>query len=639
MTINPGSPGTRLRLGMAVGSLMLWLSIGNGLAAMPASGKLQLYVASTAAETGIMDFMVAGFRELHPEAEVAVTSAGALEVLDRARNGHADLVITHHPKSEQLFINEGYAISRTLIMYDEFVILGPRRDPLGLAREKNVRVVMQRVAREQVPFLVPGLRSATALALGELWSLAGIKPDWPGFEITGASSAATLRTADLFESYTFSDVGTFLANRKELAGNIIPLYRDDVALRNYYSALVVSQKRFPQAQQPLAETFVDYLVSEAGQNRLAHFGEQRFGTQVFLPAAYLDEGLKARRARAKLEKQSRNLLWMTGLSSGLAVLLLALTVMLHRLHRMGKVLQTSEERFRLAVAGTRDGIWDWDLASNRAYVSPRFNEIMKPPSGVETIVDPIAAWTQRMDPADRERFMSLLQAYLDTSGDRQFTTEYRLGGDTKDSVWIVMRGKALRDATGKVVRMSGSISDVSDRKQQETEMKRLEYRAMHDVLTGLPNRVYFIDQAQQALKAAELGQTCVALIFMDLDGFKEINDTLGHQTGDLVLQQTAQRLRQVLRVSDTIARFGGDEFAVLLPGSNRVNACAIAQKILNAFGMPFVLGTRNLNLGISLGISLYPDHGKEITTLVECADTAMYSAKRTKNGFVVYPTA
>jgi diguanylate cyclase (GGDEF)-like protein/PAS domain S-box-containing protein len=322
----------------------------------------------------------------------------------------------------------------------------------------------------------------------------------------------------------------------------------------------------------------------------------------------------------------------------LAALLLALTVMYHRLRRMDKVLQTSEERFRLAVAGTRDGIWDWDLASNRAYVSPRFQEIMNPPNGAEMIVDPLAAWTERMDPTDRERFMTLLQAYLDTGGDRQFTTEYRLGGDTEDPVWVVMRGKALRDATGKVVRMSGSISDVSDRKQQETEMKRLEHRALHDVLTGLPNRAYFIDQVQQALKAAELEQTRVALIFMDLDGFKEINDTLGHQTGDLVLQQAAQRLRQALRVSDTIARFGGDEFSVLLPGSNGVNASAVAQKILHAFAMPFVLGTRNLNLGISLGISLYPDHGKEIATLVECADTAMYSAKRTKNGFVVYPT-
>ena len=276
MTVNPGWPVTHLRLGMAVGSLMLLLSLGDGLAAIPMPEKLRLYVASTAAETGIIEFMAAGFRELHPEVEVAVTSAGALEVLDRARNGHADLVITHHPKSEQLFINEGYGISRTLIMYDEFVILGPRQDPLGLAREKNIRVVLQRVAREQAPFLVPGLRSATSLALSELWSLAGIKPDWPGFEITGSSSAATLRTADLFASYTFSDVGTYLANRKALAGNIIPLYRDDVALRNYYSVLVVSQERFPHANQSRAETFVDYLVSEAGQNRLAHFGEQRF---------------------------------------------------------------------------------------------------------------------------------------------------------------------------------------------------------------------------------------------------------------------------------------------------------------------------------------------------------------------------
>lgn len=642
MSVIPGWRGWRvfgpcLTRGALRLIVLTCLVTGSGL--VPASGAptpLRLQVASTAAETGVIDSLVAGFRQLHPEIEVAISVAGALEVLDQARQGRADVIITHHPKSEQLFLNEGYGVSRTLVMYNEFVILGPRPDPLGLARERDLRTVLQRLAQEQVAFMVPGLRSATSLALSELWSMAGVKPDWPGYEITGASSAATLKTADLMESYTFADIGTYLANRHALTGNTLPLYRDNIALRNYYSALVVSRQRFPQANQSLAEIFVDYLASPAGQDRLAKYGEQRFGTQVFIPAAHLDDGLKSRRARAELEQKARNLRWMTGLATALAVLVLALTVVSARLRRSEKVRRISEERFRLAVAGTHDGIWDWDLASNLAYLSPRFKEIMGLPEREETFPDPVSVWSRRMHPADRERFTALFDAYLAAGGDGVFTTEYRLHEGTEQPVWIVMRAKALRHATGKVSRMSGSITDVTDRKRQESEMKQLEHRALHDALTGLPNRACLLDHLEQALTAAKQSRATVAMILMDLDEFKQINDNLGHHTGDQVLQQAALRLRQALRVSDTIARLGGDEFAVLLPGSNEANARGVAQKILSAFSAPFHLGKDHRNVGISLGIAWYPDHGQDITTLIENADTAMYTAKRSKSGYVVY---
>jgi diguanylate cyclase (GGDEF)-like protein/PAS domain S-box-containing protein len=496
--------------------------------------------------------------------------------------------------------------------------------------------VLQRVAREQVPFLVPGLRSATSLALGELWSLAGIRPDWPGFEITGSSSAATLKTADLFESYTFSDVGTFLANRKELSGNIIPLYRDDMTLRNYYAAVVVSRERFPGANQSLAEMFVDYLVSDAGQKRVTHFGEQRFGTQVFMPAAYLDEGLRARRARAELEEKALHLRWITGSAAGFALLALSLTGAVVQLRRADKRRRISEERFRLAVDGTHDGIWDWDLPSRRAYFSPRFREIMGLPAGEETLVDPMAIWAQRIHFADRERFIALLQAYLATGDDQWFTLECRVEKTTEQPAWTVIRGKVVHDSMGKAVRMSGSVTDVTDRKKQEIEMRRLEYRALHDALTGLPNRAFLSDELQKALDTAERDDRPLALIFMDINGFKQINDTLGHPVGDQVLQHAARRLRQTLRALDMIARLGGDEFAILLPGMGEDGASRVAQKILNAFSVPFDMDKTRLNVGVSLGIALHPDHGKDITTLVAYADTAMYAAKRANSGYVVY---
>ncbi len=625
-----------LCLGLTLGCAIFFLSGSVSSATVQSPNKLRLLVASTAAETGIIDFLVSGFREIHPEVEIITGKAGALEVLDQAREGLADVVITHHPKSEQLFLNEGYGISRTLIMYNEFAILGPRRDPLHLSREKSLDAVLRRLAQEQVPFLVPGLRSATSLALSELWSMVGLKPDWPGYELTGASSVYALKTADMLKSYSFTDIGTYLANRQALTGNIIPLFRDDIALRNYYSAVIISQKRIPHANQALAEVFVAYLTSEAAQIRLAHYGEERYGAQVYFPAAYLDEGLQARLARTELEKKTINLRWVIGLATGLLFLAMLLAVMFMQLRRAEKIRRISQERFRLAVEGTHDGIWDWDIESNCAFFSQRFKEIMGLPGTEGMHQDPSTIWARRMDVTSRERFLPLLQEYLASDSNTLFTAEYRLETNSEYPVWVVMRGQVLRNVAGQVVRMSGSITDITDAKRQEAELKQLQYRALHDSLTGLPNRAYLFDQLQQALVVAEQEKTSMALIAIDLDGFKKINDTLGHQAGDHVLQMTAQRLRQTLRASDMIARMGGDEFAVLLPASDEVSALGVVQKICTAFSTSLNLAGKHLDLGVSLGIALYPDHGTDITTLIACADMAMYAAKRSRSGYFVY---
>ena len=179
----------------------------------------------------------------------------------------------------------------------------------------------------------------------------------------------------------------------------------------------------------------------------------------------------------------------------------------------------------------------------------------------------------------------------------------------------------------------GIARDITERKEQ---MAAIEYQALHDALTDLPNRTLLSDRLRQAVLSARREQRELALIIMDLDHFKEINDTLGHPNGDLILQEVAARVRGVLRDSDTVARLGGDEFAVLLPAADVEDAVHIANKLLGVLDRPFELEGQSFHTGASLGIALYPLHGEDGASLMKRADVAMYEAKRSKTGYAVY---
>lgn len=177
------------------------------------------------------------------------------------------------------------------------------------------------------------------------------------------------------------------------------------------------------------------------------------------------------------------------------------------------------------------------------------------------------------------------------------------------------------------------------RNQVQTRQNALEHQALHDDLTGLPNRTLLNDRLQQAISSAERDEHSCALFIMDLDRFKEINDTLGHQVGDQVLIQVGERLRNVLRTNDTVARLGGDEFAVLLPTSDERHAATVAEKILRILDQPVITGEHPLFVGISIGIAIYPLHGNDVQILMQYADIAMYNAKRNNGGFALYDSS
>jgi diguanylate cyclase (GGDEF)-like protein/PAS domain S-box-containing protein len=598
------------------------------------NGKvLRVVAANTVGDTGLIKWMAKGFETKNPDISVRTEFAGALAVLDRGRAGNADLLITHHPGSELIFVGEGYGLLRTLIMYNDFAIFGPASDPLRLRDDRDPTDALRKMARRQVSFMVPGARSGTYKKLSELWMAAGVQPDWPGYEIVNSSSSATLRNAATFGTYAFADMGTYFVNREALGGRLVPLSRDNVALRNEYYAIVVSSKRIPTVNQPLAEAFLNYLVSSEGQERILHFGEDRFGTQIFTPAAHLDAGLQSREAAKELAEKEQNLERLAILAVLLALAGISSSFLFVRARRLEKTTRMSQERFALAVGGANDGIWDWDLRTDQGYFSARLNEIMGSAVVGETIPKPLQFWRTLIHPDDREITEARLKHYLEHDTEGLFECEFRGKTDNDKECWLLMRGKALRDEQGHAVRMSGSITDITDRRQQQAN---LEHQALHDALTGLPNRNLLRDRLHHAIQNAARQQKSVALILMDLDRFKEVNDTLGHQYGDLMLQQVSARLQQVLRHSDTIARLGGDEFALLISDTNETFAGHVAQKVHVALNRVFNLDNHFLHIGASLGIAMYPQHGDNAQSLIQHADTAMYVAKRSNSGCAVY---
>jgi len=174
------------------------------------------------------------------------------------------------------------------------------------------------------------------------------------------------------------------------------------------------------------------------------------------------------------------------------------------------------------------------------------------------------------------------------------------------------------------------------RKQIHSRQNALEYQALHDSLTGLANRNLLLDRLQQAIQQTKRRKGTVSLLIMDLDGFKEVNDTLGHQMGDRLLEEMGVRLTHLLREIDTVARLGGDEFAILLPENNQQQAIEVAQKILKSLEIEFSVQDIKLFIGASIGIASCPDHSDNVQDLIKFADVAMYVAKRNKLGYSVY---
>jgi len=199
--------------------------------------------------------------------------------------------------------------------------------------------------------------------------------------------------------------------------------------------------------------------------------------------------------------------------------------------------------------------------------------------------------------------------------------------------WLLIDAVPIFGSDGDVREVVSSFTDVTDRKKAEHELER---QTLQDQLTGLPNRTLLLDRLEQALRTSRRFATPLALLVMDLDRFKEVNDSFGHQAGDHLLREVASRIAVDLREVDTVARLGGDEFAIVLPGTDQVGAGRVAQRIIAALQRPFEIDSDGQELSVSIGIAVSPQHGEDVETLLRRADMAMYVAKQTPGGSAVY---
>ncbi|MEO8003956.1 MAG: EAL domain-containing protein [Betaproteobacteria bacterium] len=243
---------------------------------------------------------------------------------------------------------------------------------------------------------------------------------------------------------------------------------------------------------------------------------------------------------------------------------------------------------------------------------------------VDLIENRAIAFVDLIYPSDRVRVQAEIREKLDRSD--RFTIEYQIVCADAAVKWVSEKAQAIRDEDGNIVALEGIIDDITERKRSE---QRLSFLAQYDVLTGLPNRALFYDRLRQAVGRARREQSMVGLMFLDLDRFKQINDTLGHAAGDRVLKVVADRLKGFLREVDTIARLGGDEFTVVIEGvTDVVQLTGVAEKIREALVEPVSLDGRDMSVSASIGITLYPRDGEDIEQLIKNADIAMYHAKR-----------
>jgi diguanylate cyclase (GGDEF)-like protein/PAS domain S-box-containing protein len=299
------------------------------------------------------------------------------------------------------------------------------------------------------------------------------------------------------------------------------------------------------------------------------------------------------------------------------------------IQRQQEELKRSEERYRLVVEGASDGLWDWDLITDTAYISKRWKDIIG--LDKEVVNNYRETWTKFIHPRDVKTVINNLRNHLEKKTPF-YLCEYRI--KTKDGryIWVLSRGKALWDEEGRAIRMAGSHTDITERKQMESKLKHM---AFYDPLTDLPRREVFMDRLKIAMANAKRNGKKLAVFFLDLDNFKTINDSLGHHIGDRLLKKIAKKLKACLRESDTVSRVGGDEFVILLPDIIDIeDTNKVANRILELFNQPIKFNNHVLYVTISIGIAIYPDHGKNEKAIVKNADIAMYRAKRDgKNGF------
>lgn len=296
-----------------------------------------------------------------------------------------------------------------------------------------------------------------------------------------------------------------------------------------------------------------------------------------------------------------------------------------------KELEASETRYKLAAAGANDGLWDWDLIAGTVYFSARWQSMLGF-DDCELASNP-QTWFDRVHPEDIAGLRAALAAHLDGSR-AHFQAEYRIRTRIGEYRWMLCRGIAVRDQSGRTLRAAGSQTDITDRKAAE---ERLRHHAFHDTLTGLANRALLIERIGRCISmAARNPGYKFAALYIDLDRFKIINDSLGHMVGDELLMGISRRLIACVRTLDTVARVeedavarvGGDEFVLLLDDVRDLAAAiGVAERVQKSLAEPFNLAGHEVFTSVSIGIAMSNAGYARPEDILRDADTALYRAK------------
>jgi diguanylate cyclase (GGDEF)-like protein/PAS domain S-box-containing protein len=321
-----------------------------------------------------------------------------------------------------------------------------------------------------------------------------------------------------------------------------------------------------------------------------------------------------------MPSQAANLVLLGLLVLGLA----AVTGAAHWCHRQRRDLRSElerERRWSCAMDQSGLAVWDWDVQAGRIWFSRGWQQL----TGGQSEVGLPTERLNRIPVADQERLAHQMQMLLDGT-ESHFASEHILKTDDGRERWVVERVQTLaRDAQGRATRLVALVEDISERRIRMATMERL---ASHDPLTGLPNRALLHDRLQQALTRANRKNCMVAVIYLDVDHFKHINDSLGHRVGDQVLSALAHALQHWLRKMDTLSRRGGDEFVLLLPElDNAAQAGRVCEKLMLRLRDPLPIEGGEVSVSMSMGVAMYPTDARDGETLLQLADMALYRSK------------
>ncbi len=330
-------------------------------------------------------------------------------------------------------------------------------------------------------------------------------------------------------------------------------------------------------------------------------------------------------------------------------LIKAFNHLLSTLHDRESALAESEFRWKFAIEAAGDGLWDWDISNNHVFFSKTWKQML----GYEEndISNNLDEWKRILHPDDFARTMAAVQDHLDGKTP-SYINEHRLLCKDGSYKWILDRGLVVsRDAQGKPLRAIGTHTDITERKQMEDLVRQ---QAFYDALTKLPNRRLLVDRLTLAMSLGKRTHTYGAVLFLDLDNFKPLNDTHGHEAGDLLLVEVANRLKSCVRETDTVARMGGDEFVVVLTQLHKDSEISkqetarLAEKIRAELANPYIVEIKDKNgteimvqhhCTASIGVALFLNEKTHFNDILRNADDAMYQAKNSgRNRVCFYET-